>query len=117
MIYYTLRPSSPLGISNPSLHGGGMHICQNYRHISFLRLSSLLENPNAPLLQSFLLDSYKECFSVIVQYSMISLYYSLCESGVVQLKVNGWVNVSFCLPHKVHNLNQGMLTINVRQLQ
>ncbi|XP_031548535.1 GATOR complex protein NPRL3-like [Actinia tenebrosa] len=42
---------------------------------------------------------------------------SLCESGVVQLKVNGWVNVSFCLPHKVHNLNQGMLTINPKAIE
>ncbi|KAK3717342.1 hypothetical protein QZH41_011574 [Actinostola sp. cb2023] len=42
---------------------------------------------------------------------------SLCESGVVQLMVNGWVNVSFCLPHKVHNLNEGMLRVPPKAIE
>ncbi|KAJ7340234.1 Nitrogen permease regulator-like 3 [Desmophyllum pertusum] len=40
------------------------------------------------------------------------VFKSLCATGSVRLKINGWVNVSFCLPHKVHNLNQG--TIHVK---
>lgn len=27
---------------------------------------------------------------------------SLCTSGVVRLHVNSWLEVSFCLPHKIH---------------
>ncbi|XP_037363751.1 GATOR complex protein NPRL3 isoform X1 [Talpa occidentalis] len=29
-------------------------------------------------------------------------YDSLCSSGVVRLHVNSWLEVSFCLPHKIH---------------
>ncbi|XP_076998471.1 GATOR1 complex protein NPRL3 isoform X3 [Tamandua tetradactyla] len=29
-------------------------------------------------------------------------YDSLCASGVVRLQVNNWLEVSFCLPHKIH---------------
>lgn len=39
------------------------------------------------------------------------VFKSLCATGSVRLKINGWVNVSFCLPHKVHNLNQGSIHI------
>lgn len=27
---------------------------------------------------------------------------SLCTSGVVRLHINSWLEVSFCLPHKIH---------------
>lgn len=27
---------------------------------------------------------------------------SLCSSGVVRLHINSWLEVSFCLPHKIH---------------
>lgn len=39
------------------------------------------------------------------------VFKSLCATGSVRLKINGWVNVSFCLPHKVHNLNMGTIHI------
>lgn len=39
------------------------------------------------------------------------VFKSLCFTGSVRLKINGWVNVSFCLPHKVHNLNMGKILI------
>lgn len=39
------------------------------------------------------------------------VFESLCITGSVRLKINGWVNVSFCLPHKVHNLNMGKILI------
>ena len=41
--------------------------------------------------------------------------FSLCSAGSVRLKINGWVNISFCLPHKVHNLNQGALHVKVHE--
>ncbi|XP_015772921.1 PREDICTED: nitrogen permease regulator 3-like protein [Acropora digitifera] len=39
------------------------------------------------------------------------VFESLRITGSVRLKINGWVNVSFCLPHKVHNLNMGTILI------
>ncbi|XP_015265437.1 PREDICTED: nitrogen permease regulator 3-like protein [Gekko japonicus] len=29
---------------------------------------------------------------------------SLCTTGVVRLHINNWLEVSFCLPHKIHNV-------------
>lgn len=49
--------------------------------------------------------------------SFVLVFFSLCATGSVRLKINGWVNVSFCLPHKVHNLNQGSIHIKVSFLQ
>lgn len=40
-----------------------------------------------------------------------SVFKSLRDSGSVGLKINGWVNVSFCLPHKVHKLKIGKILI------
>ncbi|XP_077979856.1 GATOR1 complex protein NPRL3-like isoform X2 [Glandiceps talaboti] len=34
------------------------------------------------------------------------VYENLCNSGVVSIRINNWVQVSFCLPHKVHNVEQ-----------
>ncbi|XP_060116779.1 GATOR1 complex protein NPRL3 [Heteronotia binoei] len=31
-------------------------------------------------------------------------YDSLCTTGVVRLHINNWLEVSFCLPHKIHNV-------------
>jgi hypothetical protein len=33
--------------------------------------------------------------------TMLTLH-SLCTSGVVRLHINSWLEVSFCLPHKIH---------------
>ncbi|PNI12024.1 NPRL3 isoform 7 [Pan troglodytes] len=32
----------------------------------------------------------------------LNQYNSLCTSGVVRLHINSWLEVSFCLPHKIH---------------
>ena len=50
-------------------------------------------------------------------FFLFLFFFSLCATGSVRLKINGWVNVSFCLPHKVHNLNQGSIHIKVSFLQ
>ncbi|XP_070581227.1 GATOR1 complex protein NPRL3-like [Ptychodera flava] len=34
------------------------------------------------------------------------VYENLCNAGVVSVQINNWVQVSFCLPHKVHNVEQ-----------
>ncbi|KAM6423811.1 GATOR1 complex protein NPRL3 isoform 1-T1 [Liasis olivaceus] len=31
-------------------------------------------------------------------------YDSLCTTGLVQLHINNWLEVSFCLPHKIHDV-------------
>lgn len=31
-------------------------------------------------------------------------FYSLCTTGVVRLHINNWLEVSFCLPHKIHRI-------------
>lgn len=33
---------------------------------------------------------------------MLPTLCSLCTSGVVRLHINSWLEVSFCLPHKIH---------------
>ncbi|XP_072044345.1 GATOR1 complex protein NPRL3-like isoform X1 [Amphiura filiformis] len=33
------------------------------------------------------------------------VYDGLCEYGVAHVHINNWIEVSFCLPHKVHNLD------------
>ncbi|XP_050441964.1 GATOR complex protein NPRL3 [Adelges cooleyi] len=31
------------------------------------------------------------------------VYDDMCANGIIKLKVNNWIEVSFCLPHKVHH--------------
>ena len=37
------------------------------------------------------------------------LLFSVSQIGTVNLKINNWVRVGFCLPHKVHNINSEMV--------
>lgn len=30
------------------------------------------------------------------------VYDDLCSTGLVHIRINKWIEVSFCLPHKVH---------------
>lgn len=34
----------------------------------------------------------------------IVCFCSLCTTGVVRLHINNWLEVSFCLPHKIHRI-------------
>jgi hypothetical protein len=51
--------------------------------------------------------------STIDHFSLLRL----CSAGIVLLRINKWVDVSFCLPHKVHNvgLAQKGIIIEVRE--
>lgn len=55
-------------------------------------------------------DKTKESvFSLILNRSHLArdlrrTFISLCTTGIVDLKINNWVSVSFCLPQKVHRL-------------
>ncbi|XP_033120181.1 GATOR complex protein NPRL3-like [Anneissia japonica] len=35
-----------------------------------------------------------------------SIYLGLCDTGVTRVHINNWIEVSFCLPHKVHKVDQ-----------
>ncbi|KAL5018870.1 hypothetical protein ScPMuIL_004592 [Solemya velum] len=52
-------------------------------------------------------DSIESPFKCILQKSQLArdlktIYDSLCDTGVVHLHINRWVEISFCLPHKIH---------------
>uniref|UniRef100_A0A7N8XTR1 GATOR complex protein NPRL3 n=1 Tax=Mastacembelus armatus TaxID=205130 RepID=A0A7N8XTR1_9TELE len=36
-------------------------------------------------------------------------YDSLCTTGVVRLHINNWLEVSFCLPHKIHRIGSNYI--------
>uniref|UniRef100_A0A0K8TF05 GATOR complex protein NPRL3 n=2 Tax=Lygus hesperus TaxID=30085 RepID=A0A0K8TF05_LYGHE len=61
-------------------------------------------------------DNYKT-FEVIVDQCSLAkdlkkVYDDLCNHGLVQLRVNGWVYVGFCLPHKVHYLHNRTVKVS-----
>uniref|UniRef100_A0A8C1X3G0 GATOR complex protein NPRL3 n=1 Tax=Cyprinus carpio TaxID=7962 RepID=A0A8C1X3G0_CYPCA len=35
---------------------------------------------------------------------ILCIVFSLCTTGVVRLHINNWLEVSFCLPHKIHRV-------------
>lgn len=48
-------------------------------------------------------------FSIILKKSLLArdmkkVFLSLCTTGIVDIRINRWVSVSFCLPQKVHRL-------------
>ena len=52
-------------------------------------------------------DQQESVFSLAVERSHLArdiktIYHDLCHSGEVRIYVNKWVELSFCLPHKVH---------------
>lgn len=54
-------------------------------------------------------DGAKSVFSLILERSNLAkdlkkIFISLSTTGVVDLKINHWVSLSFCLPQKVHRL-------------
>lgn len=51
----------------------------------------------------------KSAFQLILQRSslarsMKSVFEELCSTGIVQVRINKWVLLSFCLPHKAHQI-------------
>lgn len=41
---------------------------------------------------------------------------SLCKTGIVEVRVNSLVRVSFCIPEKVHNPYEQNFSISVSQI-
>ncbi|CAL4132605.1 unnamed protein product [Meganyctiphanes norvegica] len=53
-------------------------------------------------------DQQVSPFSLILERSQFArtlknTYDHLCATGIVHVRLNKWINVSFCLPHKVHH--------------
>lgn len=54
---------------------------------------------------------YDHHFEKILHYCTLaknlkSLFEDVSTNGLIKLKVNDWVEVSFCLPHKVHHFHR-----------
>ncbi|XP_013420163.1 GATOR complex protein NPRL3-like [Lingula anatina] len=70
-------------------------------------------------------DSYENPFKLMVakgskcelSKDLKAVYDNLGNSGIVSLYVNKWIYVSFCLPHKVHNILQPELKIEPEAIQ
>nr|KAG5688611.1 hypothetical protein BaRGS_033427 [Batillaria attramentaria] len=63
-------------------------------------------------------DSAQNPYRLILQRSQIAnelkqVYASLVESGIVSLHINRWVEVNFCLPHKVHVIATGSKVLHL----
>ncbi|XP_069944374.1 GATOR1 complex protein NPRL3-like isoform X2 [Cherax quadricarinatus] len=48
-------------------------------------------------------DGQVSPFQLILDRSLLARHLRLCGSGIVQLRLNKWIEVSFCLPQKVHH--------------
>lgn len=36
---------------------------------------------------------------------LVKIFHSMCETGIFRISLNGWLNLSYCFPHKVHRLD------------
>ena len=64
-------------------------------------------------LQKELSEKKPECeqntFGMILKESklaqdLVEVFNSICTSGIIQVAINGWLNLNYCLPHKIHRL-------------
>lgn len=63
---------------------------------------------NEPLLQVKVISLMS--FFVIIHHCS---YSSVKDKGVVHLYINKWIEVTFCLPHKVHSKSSAALSVKV----
>ena len=61
-------------------------------------------------------DCHQSPFEIILNKSKLAqdlklIFDELCDTGIINVYVNKWINVSFCLPHKVHRNEEGRLRI------
>ncbi|XP_035227467.1 GATOR complex protein NPRL3-like isoform X3 [Stegodyphus dumicola] len=66
-------------------------------------------------------DNQESPFNLILSRSELANHLKtsfecLKDSGTVHLKINGWIELSFCLPNKVHRLQDERLLVEVFQL-
>ena len=61
-------------------------------------------------------DCHQSPFEIILSKSRLAqdlrhVFDDLCHSGIVNVCINKWINLSFCSPHKVHTNEEGRLRI------
>ncbi|XP_057307596.1 GATOR complex protein NPRL3-like [Hydractinia symbiolongicarpus] len=44
-----------------------------------------------------------------------AIFDSMCQTGIVKIAVNGWLNLNYCLPHKIHRLSGSKTMINAEK--
>ena len=62
-------------------------------------------------------DCHQSQFGVVLSKSKLAkdlklIFDELCTTGIINVYINKWINVSFCLPHKVHENEEGQLRID-----
>uniref|UniRef100_A0A8C9W798 GATOR complex protein NPRL3 n=1 Tax=Scleropages formosus TaxID=113540 RepID=A0A8C9W798_SCLFO len=62
-------------------------------------VTAMTENENSP--QSPFRQILPKCK---LAWDLKEAYDSLCTTGIVRLHINNWLEVSFCLPHKIHHV-------------
>ncbi|XP_045473013.1 GATOR complex protein NPRL3 [Harmonia axyridis] len=58
------------------------------------------------------LQNSQEAFGIILETSSLAknikkMYEDLCGNGLIDIRINGWIPLSFCLPHKAHQSHLG----------
>ena len=61
-------------------------------------------------------DCHQSPFEIILSKSKLAqdlklIFEELCSTGIINVYINKWINVSFCLPHRVHRNEEGRLRI------
>lgn len=61
-------------------------------------------------------ECHQSPFEVIINKSKLAqdlklIFEELCNTGIINVYINKWINVSFCLPHRVHQNEEGRLRI------
>ena len=61
-------------------------------------------------------DCHQSPFEITLSKSKLAqdlklVFEELCNSGIINVYINKWINVSFCLPHRVHRNEEGRLRI------
>lgn len=74
-------------------------------------------------LESECMAEPEQAYKTILEKSQLAhqlrtIFESICQNGIVSLKVNNSTHISFCLPHKVHNMvSHGQNTISVSSVE
>jgi len=77
----------------------------NLKHYIFLNIDIIFPYSECDLDSS--VDNNKHFENILKSSSLAqdlkSVFEGVVTNGIIKLKVNDWVDVSFCLPHKVHH--------------
>ena len=40
---------------------------------------------------------------------IVQIFHDICDHGVVDISVNGWLGLNYCFPHKIHKLDRDIM--------